>query len=737
MRWALSTCALSLTLAFPNDGRAQVSTDALYEDARDVVHGVIQREAVRSIVRQLTCHAQKALLVHYPSSLDHLFFERFESLAESFRTESSKVLGGYAFSRVAYDSPPPLRALYPFSWNPGCVDTLVREDLSPSQYLERVQPLIPGYLEAYEDCEVSARPLSPRRALACELGLTVEAAVADRREEALRRLVGLSSLSLAGYVVGSDAAIGAPRSWVEAHRHELDRFFREALLAFLDGTAEDLAPLLLDGSATDPTSALAARPSGMGPGEWVRSVLRQPTWSRHNRTLLAAAAVLMSERELRAELHVESALGALKTTPVPFERVLEALSLAAGPTEFLGDLLGDGSFRLAQFALRDDGTLHLEARPPAATTHPAPLGLADYKTFRDVARLVERLRTTFPPPGEGSTLSAHAWPRFLRALRAAGDLGKVWREAARRKFTATSTLQALERSVTTTDELLGCSAPAPGGRAHASCELARLASRDEVIRVLTRVLRASDQGSGVSAAFASIDDLFEVAKREPSLAAHAAELGRLQAIANTLVAQVTQASSQERGRAAAREAFRAAAYDYLLAPGNGDGYLAGWFDPLTVSTGFSWSEGYATGGGGNSRVLVSAEFLQLRVPLVKSRNAYLGLGLTLANLLGPFSEFALRDPEPDYENSGLVWANFIEPKLDATVGVPSFSRRLLLYAGVSLRPVVAFPSTAAGTQHYRDVLTPPNVSDTSLPEDEFERWLHHAVLSLGLRFVPH
>lgn len=737
-RWALSALLAGCLFAATGTARAQLSTDAIYEDARDVINGVIEREAVRSIARQITCHSAEGLLLHYPRSLDNLYEERFDALGESFRTESARVMGAYAFSTVAYSNVPTLDVLFPFAWDEQCIGEITDSKALPSQYLRKANPIVPAYLKAYDDCDLALGSLSPRRTLACELGLAVEASVADRREEAHRRLVSLATLPLALYVTTEQAGVtygGVPGT----DYHSIWSLLKQEVL---QRTAADRAPLSwLTLEQTIAPEALELPTSGNlsgKPGAWIRSLLERADWSTGQQQLVTAAALLVNPTALKVHVTGQPR----ETEDLDWASLVTALSHASSPDELAESIVEragkvPSDLIIIVQSLSPLGALQIDTAPKggdaAAVTG---AGLADLGRLLQVAKLSDKLRILPFTSGGASTSpeSKRRLARLLNAAREVGTLSAIWKEAERRKFAASTTLQALERSVRVAENLLRCEQATPPG----ACELVTLPFRKSAESVLSRALRASDEDSGVNAALASIDDLFEIAKAQPAMQHHAEGLGRLQAITNTLLAHVTGTGGSRGGQEAAREAFKAAAYDWLLESGDGEGYLTGPIDWVNVSSGVSWSNGYVNPGGGSARYQVSAEVIPFRFAPVRKRNVYIALGGSVLNLIGPFSELALRDSNQVYEDSNRVWLDFLEPRIDLSLGVPSFSRRLLLYAGVSWRPVAAFRTKAGAdaTVVYDNVFDDDD-EDLLPNEDPSERRLRHLSFGLGVRFVPH
>jgi hypothetical protein len=137
-----------------------------------------------------------------------------------------------------------------------------------------------------------------------------------------------------------------------------------------------------------------------------------------------------------------------------------------------------------------------------------------------------------------------------------------------------------------------------------------------------------------------------------------------------------------------RAAFRSAATDVLTELG-GSGFdrSFGWRIIVPeLALRYQWSTGYLNEGGpGNARLSATVDWLTFRIRFAHTESVFVAGQLSLVNGLGPFSEIALRK-NVDYQTKpGGPWANFLNPRVDVILGVPSFSRRLAVGTTVALR----------------------------------------------------
>lgn len=161
------------------------------------------------------------------------------------------------------------------------------------------------------------------------------------------------------------------------------------------------------------------------------------------------------------------------------------------------------------------------------------------------------------------------------------------------------------------------------------------------------------------------------------------------------------------------------------------------FDELpNPSIRLSWNGAYVNAWGSDGfRVVPTLDAVTLRARLSPTSSALAaGISLSLLDLLAPLTELAMRRGDVDYDRQGLVWLEFLRPRLDATFAVPALSRRVFLVTGVSLRAAAPFlgsidpasPKPANSATY----LTP----FTSVPA-RAERFGNFVEASVGVKYV--
>lgn len=143
-------------------------------------------------------------------------------------------------------------------------------------------------------------------------------------------------------------------------------------------------------------------------------------------------------------------------------------------------------------------------------------------------------------------------------------------------------------------------------------------------------------------------------------------------------------NSEGVGEAVARSAFRASAKELLLSmshrgvPRAAD-RIRFRLTPRLVA-GLSFAESYAPTDGDTRRRIVAAQW----PTAMGAINDYVGLELSVADLIGPLTELALR-PAGSYNKENLVVLDLLRPRAGLWIAVPQFSRRLALTSGFAVR----------------------------------------------------
>jgi hypothetical protein len=223
---------------------------------------------------------------------------------------------------------------------------------------------------------------------------------------------------------------------------------------------------------------------------------------------------------------------------------------------------------------------------------------------------------------------------------------------------------------------------------------------DQISKLLKQVqsyIAFASRGQYVEAAQATVRYVFQLDGGESD-----ASSGVYQRFAESVVAYVLDASDGEAPSQATRVAFRTAAVEMIVYLGEGGGIRRrNWTldRPLGVrlpkglpfilpvlSLRASWSPSYVNVDDASARYLASANTLNLRFPVKRSEASYVGVELSLVDLLAPLNELALRKTEQTrYDHHDRLFLNFITPRIDVIAGSPMLSEHLVVAAGISLR----------------------------------------------------
>ncbi|HSD89945.1 MAG TPA: hypothetical protein VLB44_20580, partial [Kofleriaceae bacterium] len=147
-------------------------------------------------------------------------------------------------------------------------------------------------------------------------------------------------------------------------------------------------------------------------------------------------------------------------------------------------------------------------------------------------------------------------------------------------------------------------------------------------------------------------------------------------------------NSEGVGEAVARSAFRASAKELLLSMSHrgvprSDDRFRFRLTPRLVA-GMSFADSYADTDSDTRRRIVEAQWPTTMVAI----NDYVGLELSVLDLIGPLTELALR-PAGRYTDQKYVALDALRPRAGLWVAMPQFSRRVALTTGFGTRFLAA------------------------------------------------
>ncbi|WP_437304650.1 hypothetical protein [Sorangium sp. So ce388] len=266
--------------------------------------------------------------------------------------------------------------------------------------------------------------------------------------------------------------------------------------------------------------------------------------------------------------------------------------------------------------------------------------------------------------------------------------------------------------------------PAPAQPAPAQlgvCGAVNRGAAPEVWRDLSPILQAAVRRDYASLALGVIHPLFPQTpecKADPK-SDECTQSTVYARFTENIASYVLEAVDSGEPSVATRAALKSAAVDLLdeLGQRKGSGIDRGFGWKIVapeLALRYGWSSSFlneATGNG--ARFYASVDWLTFRARLHYGEYAYVAAQLSLADLIGPFSEIALRkNVNTGYDRDEEVWLNFIRPRLDVLYGVPAFSRRLTLASSFAVRaasPYAKSDETYTYTPIWKDLTGETNM----------------------------
>lgn len=227
----------------------------------------------------------------------------------------------------------------------------------------------------------------------------------------------------------------------------------------------------------------------------------------------------------------------------------------------------------------------------------------------------------------------------------------------------------------------------------------------KLMRALKPVLMYSARGEYSEAAQLAIGYVFQRIGSSNSV-----DVSIHQRFVQSVAAYVLDAADGQAPSETARVAFRKASVEMIQYLGQGSGirrrYSSAWsafkialLPDLALRA--SWSGSYVNEGAGASRILASANWLNLRVRIRRTEATYLGFELSLIDPLAPLSELALRKKVQHYRDQQKLFFNVFTPRVELLAASPMLSEHLGVSAGLSLRMSAAIADDSSETRfHY-------------------------------------
>jgi hypothetical protein len=323
--------------------------------------------------------------------------------------------------------------------------------------------------------------------------------------------------------------------------------------------------------------------------------------------------------------------------------------------------------------------------PAAGPTFVPGLGGDKSAVLGQVNQIIQRVM-----PGAPALTSASV-DKLLGALT---TLYRQWRLAA-----SSGAIVDLAVAIDSTLGAAGAVVDFCAGSDSAACHAVTAVSRDIVRgRTLWPLIVAASHGNLGEVAHGTMALIFRTPRASCSEApdgrtgSAACDTEIYRRFAETLVTYTVELAQDKTVSDAARAAFRTSASDVIRQVGNGGGFARRrWFGFLipTLNLRASWNAAYVNESGNSLRYLASIDWIKYRFVLAFSERLYMGLHVSLIDPLAPLSELATRpNVGAEYHDQEKLAWNFVAPRLDFVLGVPTLSKHLAVGGGMSLRLTV-------------------------------------------------
>lgn len=722
LRCAL-TLAVFLTLCCPaRHASAQPLVNEVYEDAKDIITELIERDVAESIAPNLACYSQYGLLKYFPGTLQAVYDRNFGGLKAILQTEAVELAGNYAFECFRQRRTIPLKDFLPIaSFTPvnkklGCAED-IRTVGGPAAFQEqehlRVVAAGAQYLPL-DACTQQAGP-APGLELPCFLAqATVAAAKGD-------------TANAEAFLSGAVATT-------------VTTFIQKSVNTKLDpGPAAQLRKVVIDDVHARFTTGAFSVDGLFGAfvGEDFEQVWTLSTQSLDQicngppnlRVRAGGLWLLLHPQAFAATVH-----GRARVTTVRGEQLLKTLqefqldTAAALPGEGLGGALARALFAQAsqvpvgKVTVTPDTTPGSEGvsltydeqtKDAAAFTGP---GLDHLVLLREMAKQsvkYRRLLLLAVPSNDQATVTLllHGFFGLAQALERLGTalhgLGTDGNGEFQVPLLFNGIVQGKLKQVLCNDQ-----PPPYVPSGTPAMELTPCVLWTQFIGLLDPqgsllpMLNAAREKNYRALATSAVAAVFSPTNTEEmccgvedteSCQTLTKLYGRL---AKSVVTYVLMPRDDQDAAMAARAAFKSAAVDVIRSLDVKGGVeveptFASIFTPSGAMRA-SWSGSYQNEDSRHTglRFVPTIDFLTLRKRLTHRESPlYFGAQLTLVDLLAPFTEIVSRRSDLKLENKALVLATLIQPRVSGVIAIPELTKHTVLTLGASIRGSAAFDVT--------------------------------------------
>lgn len=204
----------------------------------------------------------------------------------------------------------------------------------------------------------------------------------------------------------------------------------------------------------------------------------------------------------------------------------------------------------------------------------------------------------------------------------------------------------------------------------------------------------------------------------------------------SLVAYSVEVATTGKSTSQTQGAFESAVFDVLQTDGPNAGTNRDFGTNFLLpkpSLRLSWNAGYVNDVASNGfRYVAVLDWPTVRFPFRNTQGVYFALDVSLVDLLGPFSESALRKQSTNYDSGALEWAEFLDPRVEVMFGIPSLTTHLVLTGGLSYRSAGVATNHAGTLKYYSPYAARPS----DYPGDDVSYFSQFIEVGLGVKYLP-
>ncbi|HMI93685.1 MAG TPA: hypothetical protein VK509_20065, partial [Polyangiales bacterium] len=339
---SLVAFCVAIGLGSPS-ARAQPSADEIYEDAKDVIEGLIEREVAETVAPNIACYSRHGLLKYLPRTLQAIYERNYGSIKDLLRREVTLLAANLAYQSFAEGRNIEFGELLPTDgFDPQseqgreCAEH-IRSIGGPLAYHEElareIRRVNDGSYFPLDACSSLAAP-RPETELPCLLGQSVIASTSGRSVSAQELLARVIAITAADQLIKASKIQELDADKIAALRRITSNEVRSLLTT---GTFTEDGPFLAfsSGSVTQSLDLAVSRVDLDGVDRTLERMLREPS-TRLRREAVALWLVQHRDEPARA-LQLKAKVGdGVELDLIPLLQELEVEALPRAPGEGLG-----------------------------------------------------------------------------------------------------------------------------------------------------------------------------------------------------------------------------------------------------------------------------------------------------------------------------------------------------------------------------------------------------------------